>query len=290
MIMQHLSAVLNELHLEDINNPDHPSHYVSISDYSMLILRLPTFKNHRLQAYNQIFIFHQKAIYRFDMQNQTFEFLSNDIMDLYSYLDKAVDRAISILESYGDEVLALEESLYQKSAGKKFIDIWFELKKDLTRIERIYLRAYGVLKSFIKENDFSDDVKTKFLDIEEHLDRAQRSVGLHLAKLDTVYNYYQSIKNDKLNQTLYTLTVISAIFLPLNLLVGFFGINTTDLFFTEDSGGTYKVIYLLIGTLLAMLVAIPLLVKIYEKTFGRLLNRYEFYKKLTQKIKDFKEQ
>jgi magnesium transporter len=287
--MQHILAVLNELHLEDINNPDHPSHYVEVSDYSMLILRLPTFKDHRLQAYNQTFVFHDNTIYRFDTQNQAFEFLSNDTMDLYSCLDKAVDRAITVLESYGDEVLTLEESLYQKSVGKKFIDIWFELKKDLTRIERIYLRAYGVLKNFIKENEFSDDVKTKFLDIEEHLDRAQRNVGLHLAKLDTVYNYYQSIKNDKLNQTLYTLTVISAIFLPLNLLVGFFGINTTDLFFTEGSGGTYKVIYLLLGTLLAMLVAIPLLVKIYEKTFGKFLNRYEFYKKLTQKIKDLKE-
>lgn len=39
-----------------------------------------------------------------------------------------------------------------------------------------------------------------------------------------------AIKNEKMNQSLYFLSILSAIFLPLNLIVGFFGINTNDLF------------------------------------------------------------
>jgi magnesium transporter len=51
-----------------------------------------------------------------------------------------------------------------------------------------------------------------------------------------------------MNNTIYTLTLLSAIFLPLNLIVGFFGMNTTSLPFTVGDGGTYSVITLLITT------------------------------------------
>ena len=40
----------------------------------------------------------------------------------------------------------------------------------------------------------------------------------------------------------FILTIISAIFLPLNLVVGFFGMNTSGLPFTEGNNGTLSVI------------------------------------------------
>jgi magnesium transporter len=41
---------------------------------------------------------------------------------------------------------------------------------------------------------------------------------------------------------MYWLTIISAIFLPLTLVTGFFGMNTGGLPFTDDPHGTTKVI------------------------------------------------
>jgi magnesium transporter len=54
-------------------------------------------------------------------------------------------------------------------------------------------------------------------------------------------------------------TLLSAIFLPLNLLVGFFGMNTTSLPFSQSEGGTYSVLAILfvvaiIATLLAYFI------------------------------------
>jgi magnesium transporter len=47
-----------------------------------------------------------------------------------------------------------------------------------------------------------------------------------------------------MNRSIYLLTIVSAVFLPLNLVVGFFGMNTGSLPFTAD-GGTYAVVMIL---------------------------------------------
>lgn len=45
---------------------------------------------------------------------------------------------------------------------------------------------------------------------------------------------------------IYILTIISAVFLPLNLVVGFFGMNTSGLPFTDsETNGTLNVVYLM---------------------------------------------
>ncbi|HFC03455.1 MAG TPA: hypothetical protein ENJ74_01155, partial [Nitratifractor salsuginis] len=50
--------------------------------------------------------------------------------------------------------------------------------------------------------------------------------------------------DERMNRNMYWLTIISAIFLPLTLLTGFFGMNTGGLPFTEDPSGTAKVLLL----------------------------------------------
>ena len=280
-----MQTSLQQLHREDLTNSVHPSYFVQTPDYSMLILRLPTVTEHKLSAKNYRYVIQDAAVYPFEDEILCKQALSFEM--LYKQIDGLVDASTLLLEGYIDQVAVLEEKIFSKEMDKNFIDYWFELKKDLSRLERIYSRAHGVLKIFIKtyEQDGAF-VKDKFLDIEEHLDRNGRSISLSLSKLDTIYTYYESIKNDRLNATLYTLTLLSAIFLPLNLVVGFFGMNTTDLFFTQDSGGTTGVIMVLLAIVVSIVIAVPLLLRIYKMTFGKFLNRYEFYKKITQKVKD----
>ena len=60
-----------------------------------------------------------------------------------------------------------------------------------------------------------------------------------------------------MNRIIYVLTLLSGVFLPLNLIVGFFGMNTTSLPFTKIDGGTYNVILiLLISALSATLITL----------------------------------
>lgn len=266
--------ILKDLHYEDLRNELHPSYFFESDEYKMFIIRLPKIVDGKLTAYNTGFTIDQNNIYIYDKASDSLKFFSDNSLDMYNYIDKLVDNSILILENYIEQFLVLEESLYSKNLSSNFMDYWFELKKDLLRIERIYLRALTMLKMFIKSNEIDETFpKYKFLDIEEHLDRNQRDTSLILSKLDTIYNYYVTIKNDKLNNSVYILTLVSVIFLPLNLVVGFFGINTTDLFFTNTPEGSMSVIYLLLFLFIFMIILIPISLKIYKKIFGRFLNR-----------------
>ena len=137
----------------------------------------------------------------------------------------------------------MEELLYKDNFRNDFMKNWLALKVDILRIERILLRAEITLKSFI--DSFSENPEfpiNNYIDIHEHIERTMRSATLQLSKLDYLYNFYNAKSNDKMNRMIYFLTIISAIFLPLNLLVGFFGMNTSGLPFTQGSAGTYYVI------------------------------------------------
>ncbi len=57
--------------------------------------------------------------------------------------------------------------------------------------------------------------------------------------------------DEKMNRIIFVLTIISAIFLPLTLITGFFGMNTSDLPFTHGTYGTLK------ATILALIFEVP---------------------------------
>ena len=75
--------------------------------------------------------------------------------------------------------------------------------------------ALANLAENIRRGD-EDFPKEKFTNILEHIERFQRIAALNSSKLDTLYNYYNSLKNDKINNNIYILTILSGVFLPLN--------------------------------------------------------------------------
>ena len=97
-------------------------------------------------------------------------------------------------------------------------------------------------------NDFP---MNHYVYIHEHCERIVRSASLQLSKLDYLYSFYNTRTNEKMNRLIFLLTIISAIFLPLNLIVGFFGMNTSSLPFTEGTGGTLNAIFFM-GLLMAI--------------------------------------
>jgi len=74
-----------------------------------------------------------------------------------------------------------------------------------------------------------------------------RSATLQLSKLDYLHSFYNAKSNEKMNRILYILTIISAVFLPLNLVVGFFGMNTSGLPFTQVPLGTFYAVSIMIS-------------------------------------------
>ncbi len=236
---------LNHLHIEDLKNKQHPSVYFDSEAYEILILRFFNAIEENINVFSSGFVIDdENRVYLFNRDTQDISELTHT--EFYILIDKKVDDASDYLNTLVEKVEDMEESIYD---DQDIIKSWFELKKLFTRIDRILTQTTKIQELFFHKSPLKQDevLKIGFDDINEHLNRATRVCHTNSSKLDNIYSLHHALTNEKLNSVIYTLTVISAIFLPLNLVVGFFGINTEGLFFSGNPDGTKIVTAILIS-------------------------------------------
>ncbi|CAA6815061.1 MAG: Unknown protein [uncultured Sulfurovum sp.] len=245
--------ILDPFHKEDLQNTLHPSIYTEHTNYNILILRFPTQnEDNKIILVSQGIVFLKDDIFIYEPENDSFIPFEFNWKSLYKFLDKNINNAMDIINDLHEQVIDMEELLYSEEPNKAFLENWFKIKKDLILINRILLRTIIAYEQFYKKNEKDiTPLLTNFHDLREHLTRSQRLVEHNIEKLNTIYSFYSARSNDKMNYSIYILTILSAIFLPLNLMVGFFGMNTGSLPFI-DPGGTSRVLLLLGSTFLIL--------------------------------------
>jgi len=247
---------INRYLIDDIENKDHPSDFDSTKDYSILILRLPFIKDDKVKVVSYAFLIKDEIIYEYCRESKEFKTLG-DFSDLYSFLDKRVDKILAKISKLQMQIAKIEDNLYENRIDSDFANRWLIYKKDLVLIERLMAHSLIAYERFIKHYKNSID-ELAFKDLEEHMDRAFRFSKNSLEKLDNLYNFYRAKMDEKMNKIMFILTIISAIFLPLTLVTGFFGMNTGGLPFTKDPNGTLKV------TLMFLALEIPFVYIIWK--------------------------
>ena len=279
-------SMLDPLHVSDINNPDHPSYFFKTPAYSLLIIRLFSINEVGLNGVSTPYIITPNNVYMYDRSNKQTILLKDALTALSDTIIEDITRCENLVKKYIDQIDKMEDSFFTRKIPSIFLDIWFDLKKDLTRIDRILERTYEVFKEFIKANEGNEEFPTEsFNNILEHLLRYERMTSLNSAKLDTLYSYYNSLKNDKINKNIYLLTILSGVFLPLNLVVGFFGMNTQNLFFSKDPSGTLYVLIILGVLLVAAMVTFPFIYFLERYILQKVMGRFRIYRTFMENIK-----
>lgn len=239
--------ILNSFHVEDIKNPHHPPSYIKESEYEILILRLLHQKDAGLSPHSYAFVFTKESIYRFDHQTQLL-IAYEDFTQFYKTLDKAVDETLGLMQKLHERIETLEDALMGTQKTKEFIKQWFVLKKEASVAGRVLSLSSPVLKGF--QNGLKSQSKQTRLQMHDMYEHLQRSARLSMwagQKLESLFNLHDSLANEALNKKIYLLTILSAIFLPLNLVVGFFGMNTQDLYLVSHQDGTDLIVVSLLG-------------------------------------------
>jgi len=242
---------LDELILEDIENPDHPSDFESGDDFAVLILRLPELREGRVETLSYAFLTTRGRCYRYDRKEREFAELGT-FEDLHRLLDEKADLLIRDIRQYHVEIDRLEESLYDEHPPRDFMERWIVYKKDVSLINRLMFHATLSFELFVHYGKRSEEFdELAYADILEHMSRIRDLAKAAMDKLDDLHDFYRAKVDERMNRNMYWLTVISAVFLPLTLITGFFGMNTGGLPLTDDASGTAKV--LLISAVLEIL-------------------------------------
>lgn len=279
--------IINEVHLEALQDYGAQSRYIIDHDYAILNLRFLKQTQDGLANHSVKFLFKNNQIFKVD-DNKLNELTGAN--DLYRVLASIADYEESIIDRYVETLEDFEDQIFDKKQSRSFVMELFELKRDIFKFNRSLERQFLVLSDFINRNSAMLAQKTQdFSELLGSIEINQRLIKTQIEKLDTVYGYYSTLKNDMLNRNIYILSVISGIFLPLNLIVGFFGMNTTGLFLSEHSNGTMIVFQTIVAIFVFLLIGFPLLHLLDKFILYKVFGRFSLYSRLSKRLQNISE-
>lgn len=145
----------------------------------------------------------------------------------YVLLDALVDNQLEILASIGDEIDEHEQSTVEASKGS--MDRLFKLRKQLLLIRASVIPFKDIMVELQSEKSewISSEVKVYLSDVSDHVNHVNDLVGLYREMVNNIYEINMLNTGNRLNHIMAVLTVFTALFIPLNFMTGFFGMNFT---------------------------------------------------------------
>jgi len=146
---------------------------------------------------------------------------------LYQIFDHIIDEDMAFTLRTREAIDRLDELLDEED-DEELTEKTLPLKRQLARLSATFedqLYCVGALQTIDSEPFSIKGLQDYFRDAFSHLEHASRAVGRQLAHLVAIHQDYQLRLQDKTNERLRLLTIISTIFIPLTLITGIYGMN-----------------------------------------------------------------
>lgn len=144
----------------------------------------------------------------------------------YALIDTVVDHLFPVLESIGDRIEVVEESLFA-NATKDDLNSLHELKRELLLIRKSVWPLRDMLNSLQRsETDLlSAETRLYLRDVADHATMAVDIVETLREMVSSLMDLYLSSVSNHMNEIMKVLTIIATIFIPLSFIAGLYGMN-----------------------------------------------------------------
>ncbi len=149
----------------------------------------------------------------------------------YKLADDLVAETLTVVDRMDDAIDRVEDLMF-KSSNQAILEQIFTLKRSLLHLRRTLMPQREVFNKLARGDDHVIDAQERvfFRDIYDHMvrlyDISESLRDLISGALET----YLSVINNRMNEVMKTLTIITTLFMPISFLTGFFGMN----FFAAD--------------------------------------------------------
>lgn len=148
---------------------------------------------------------------------------------VYMLIDSIVDGYYQVIDRLADKIDTVEESL-QNEPRKTLLKTIFDMRREILILRKHIMPVRDLLnKVQVADNVFQANTQVYLRDLFDHIIQVADALGLSMEMSNVMIDTYHSIQNERLNQIMKTLTVISTIFLPLNFIAGVYGMNFADM-------------------------------------------------------------
>ncbi|MDZ4846077.1 MAG: magnesium/cobalt transporter CorA [Chitinophagales bacterium] len=234
---------LDPLVLEDIVNTGQRPKADNYDDYLFTVLRMLTYDEEKeciiseqvsfVLAKNYVLSFQEDVGDLFDpirmrirdTKSKIRLETGNDYL-MYRLMDVVVDNYFVLLEKIGEKMEDLEEEIMRRATSASLEKVQ-DIKKDLLLMRRAIYPLRDVLSTLTKEDVKLVSKKTQryFRDTYDHTVQVIETIEMFREMISSLRDNYHSQLNIEMNKTIQTLTIFTAIFIPLTFIAGVYGMN-----------------------------------------------------------------
>jgi len=233
---------VHSLVLEDISNTDQRPKVEDYEKYLYLVVKMISFneQDSKIESEQISFILGKNFLLSFqelpggDVFNPIRERIkvagnkirkSNPDFLLYSLLDVIIDNYFVVMEKFGERIEYLEDDLIKSSKGT--IQNLHNLKREMLFLRQSIWPLREVISGLERFDNGLIKTGTKLYlrDIYDHTVHIIDVIETYRDMISGMVDIYLSSINNKLSEIVKVLTIITTIFMPLTLVVGFYGMN-----------------------------------------------------------------
>lgn len=185
---------------------------------------------------------------------------------IYAFLDNLTNKDNKVIEDKGFEITKLEEIVLHGNAGDHFNLDLLQMKKELLVMRNYYEQLIDIGEALEdNENEVFDENYLRYIsNFTKKTERLKDDVELLRGAVVHLQDAYQSSIDLKTNHTMQIFTVVSTIFFPLTLIVGWYGMNFK---YMPELGWKYGYVFVIV--LSVVVVAVLAIIGKKKKWIGK---------------------
>jgi magnesium/cobalt transport protein CorA len=237
-----VGAAIDPQHVDDSLNPRHPSFFDGTGDYDMLVFQglgprdEPFPMEVRTTA---LFIFQRVLVTICEHDSVSVKRVRARLFDTrvkppdsplmlaHLLLDTMVDRFLAVREPMAEQLTAMQDDLLDPTTTATDWRELLDARKQVRRLEALAESQVEALDAWRRGSQFewSTSLDVRVHDVVEHVNRVLAYASGQERDLEAAVQLHFASVAHRTNKVMQVLTVLSAIFFPLTLIVGIYGMN-----------------------------------------------------------------
>jgi len=237
---------IHEKHITDTRNLQHPSFYDSTSEYEMIIFRGLACESDAdvfTSRPTVLFLFKRMLVTIREQESRSIPLIKENLKKrsarlasrpvelMHLILSASVDRFLELREPI---TMQLEHWRHNLLNPKHPFNEWMSLmvKRDQLRTLELLCEEQEDAVTLWRDNtdiELEDHIAVRYRDLVDHIRRVTKFASHQQSAIESLVQLHFSAVAHRTNEVVRVLTVISAIFLPLTLVAGIFGMNFVNM-------------------------------------------------------------
>ncbi len=143
----------------------------------------------------------------------------------YHILDIITDEHLEVFEELDHQMTIFEEEVLESKDMEQ--ELFYIVRKQMLQLKNIISPMYEQLDKLLQKklSILNIEHQSYFEDLKDHLQRLESKLNQSRDMMRQLLDLHMNNQSTKMNQIMSTLTLFSAIFIPLSFLTGYFGMN-----------------------------------------------------------------